>query len=206
MDILDKPNKLTVIQQNFFKSFRKYIEQPLYFIGSIHRIDYFPGKSDLDIEVFTDNENSLLHKIITFLEIEEFIPRILVFESHDKLISSYKITYNKKLSTDIIKFDLLIYNIASKSCVIKDKLTDIRQPMIIVLILLIIKFLYYYTYLIDHSFYIWIKEQFMIINNPVKTITKPYNYDNYLELYKLAYDKNYLVKPIYLHTNTYKYT
>ena len=51
-------NKLTPYEQSFFDNLRNYIEKPIYFYGSIQRDDYFPQMSDIDIDIFSDNEHS----------------------------------------------------------------------------------------------------------------------------------------------------
>ena len=55
-------NKLPDDVEKFFKSLSKYIEKPLYFYGSVQRSDYFPGSSDIDVDIFTDNVNSTISK------------------------------------------------------------------------------------------------------------------------------------------------
>ena len=62
-------NKLTFNQYDFFQKLRNYINKPIYFYGSIQRNDYFPGKSDLDVDIFTDNESSTIYALGNFLNL-----------------------------------------------------------------------------------------------------------------------------------------
>ena len=41
------PNDVNV----FFKELSDYIDTPLYFYGSVQRNDYFPGNSDIDVDI-----------------------------------------------------------------------------------------------------------------------------------------------------------
>ena len=50
MDLINK--RLTTNQKIFFDNFSQYMNQPLYFYGSIKRSDFIPGKSDIDIDVY----------------------------------------------------------------------------------------------------------------------------------------------------------
>ena len=61
------PNHISI----FFKELTNYIDTPLYFYGSIQRNDYFPGNSDIDVDIFTDNPTSMISKLQHFLHIKK---------------------------------------------------------------------------------------------------------------------------------------
>ena len=42
--------------KDFFKRLENYLDDELYFYGSVNRSDYIHGKSDIDVAIFTDNE------------------------------------------------------------------------------------------------------------------------------------------------------
>ena len=63
-------NELTPYEKDFFTNLRNYIDKPLYFYGSIQRNDYFPGKSDIDIAIFTDNETSTIFLLGNYLNLD----------------------------------------------------------------------------------------------------------------------------------------
>ena len=66
---MDIPNKkLTENQKQFFDNLSIFINKPVYFYGSINRPDYIPGKSDIDIDIFADNENSTTQLLSNFLK------------------------------------------------------------------------------------------------------------------------------------------
>ena len=60
--------KLTDKQREFFNNLSIYIDKPIYFYGSIYRVDYLPGKSDIDIDIFTDNESSTIQILYNHIE------------------------------------------------------------------------------------------------------------------------------------------
>ena len=47
-------NELSKNEKKFFEELSNYLETPILFFGSIQRSDYFPGKSDIDVDIFTD--------------------------------------------------------------------------------------------------------------------------------------------------------
>ena len=55
MELHEIKDKLNENQYEYFLELQTQIDTPLYFIGSITRSDYIKDKSDIDIEVFTDN-------------------------------------------------------------------------------------------------------------------------------------------------------
>ena len=62
-------DKLTPFEQVFFNKLENYLDKPIYFYGSILRDDYFPQMSDIDIDIFTDNENSTITMLQNFLNL-----------------------------------------------------------------------------------------------------------------------------------------
>jgi predicted nucleotidyltransferase len=56
-------NNLTPYSKHFFDSLSNYLDTKLYFFGSIQRRDYFPNSSDIDVDIFTDNEPGTILKI-----------------------------------------------------------------------------------------------------------------------------------------------
>ena len=57
----------------FFKQLQNYLDTDIYFYGSVNRTDYVPGKSDIDVAIFTDNEYSVITKLQHFLKIVLFL-------------------------------------------------------------------------------------------------------------------------------------
>ena len=52
----------------FLKNLQQYIDAELIFFGSIRRIDFFKGKSDIDIAIITDNVESVIRKLQNYFK------------------------------------------------------------------------------------------------------------------------------------------
>jgi len=53
--------------KQFFYKLSDYLDTKLLYYGSVQRSDYVPGKSDIDVDIFTDNPDSLITKLQHFL-------------------------------------------------------------------------------------------------------------------------------------------
>ena len=60
-------NKMSHFAEKFFHKLKNYLDTKLYYYGSIQRNDYFPNSSDIDVDIFTDNEQSTITKLQNFL-------------------------------------------------------------------------------------------------------------------------------------------
>jgi len=206
MELKNIQHRFTLEQQVFFKEFEEYIDCPLYFIGSICRLDYFPGKSDLDIEIFTDNEYELLHKIKKFLHTKNLFVKVITYKIDNNDVSAYLTFFHKKIKyTTNFSFDLVIYNKVSKKIVLEDKKKDKNIPVLLLVTLIFTKILHYYLYIINNQLYKLIKNQIMLFNNNNKTITTSQTYNEYVKYYKSVHNKEFMVKPIYLSAENFDY-
>jgi tRNA nucleotidyltransferase (CCA-adding enzyme) len=62
---MEKINKrLTDRQKHFFNDLSIYINEPIYFYGSIYRTDYIPGKSDIDVDIYILKKANLENHLI----------------------------------------------------------------------------------------------------------------------------------------------
>ena len=94
----------------FLKSIQDYIDSDLYFYGSVARFDYFPGKSDIDIVIITDNVESIVKKLQNYLKVEKYAIEKTVNYMHDdkKMSYAYKINYEdleNNLSLELFVYD-----------------------------------------------------------------------------------------------------
>ena len=64
-------NKLSPYASMFYNRLKNYLETSLYFYGSIQRNDYVPDKSDIDVDLFTENINSTITKMQHFLDVDK---------------------------------------------------------------------------------------------------------------------------------------
>ena len=60
-------NDLPEETKHFFLKMQEHIEEKIYFFGSITRLDYFQGHSDIDNCVFSENVESTLSKVKMYL-------------------------------------------------------------------------------------------------------------------------------------------
>ena len=110
MELEEVKDKLGKNQYNYFLQIKEQIDLPLYFLGSITRCDYIKGKSDLDIEVFTDNFDSTILKMEYLFDYyqRKRTRNFIVFKVNNIPISGYKYYFKDKQRN--IGFDFTIYN------------------------------------------------------------------------------------------------
>ena len=100
-------NKLSSYEEEFFYKMRSYIDKPIYFYGSIQRDDYFPQLSDIDIDIFSDNEFSTLTMLQNYLNLSknEFKKSIYKMNTTNRVIPGYKSKYFKKYLKYKLKYN-----------------------------------------------------------------------------------------------------
>lgn len=154
-NISDISNKLTYKQRIFLDKLSAYIETPLYFYGSIERPDYIIGKSDIDIDIFTDNIHSMIFKLQQYLN----VPNDGVSNIRWKAITPYtKNFYCKKIrfKNKYIDLEINIYEEKYKKNLKKVRDTKRNLPFFVIWLLYIVKVMYYQISIIPLSTYrIW---------------------------------------------------
>ena len=156
-------NKMTPYSKRFFDNLSNYIETKLFFFGSIQRRDYFPNSSDIDVDVFTDNEAGTIIKIQNLLNIEPTYIHKFVYklDSSNKMVYGHKIQYkDEHLTTEI-----LVFNEKDKQNVIRDHTSKFVLPFYISYLLIILKFLYYNLHLISKKLYVKLKRNLLNSND-----------------------------------------
>lgn len=135
-------HKLNDKQREFVYNLSQYINTPLIFYGSILRNDYIPNKSDIDIAIFTDNENSLIYTLSDFLNIKKTDFKKIIYKIDSKVVHGYKYMYvNDK--QDII-LEISVYNNKYKKIITDDYRKCEYLPYYINWMLIILKSLYYH--------------------------------------------------------------
>jgi len=157
-------NNLTDSQKLFFDDLSKYLDNtPIYFFGSIQRDDYFPGKSDIDVDIFTDNEQSIINKMQHFLhakksDFKKFVWRL---NSNNNMIYGYKIMF--KNPEDNFNTEFSIYNENAKEDILNEHRYKMVLPFYINWLLIILKNLYYTLNLIDKHYFRYLKKKLLTI-------------------------------------------
>jgi predicted nucleotidyltransferase len=131
-------NDFTPDIKRFFIDLKNYLDTDLYFYGSVTRTDYFHGKSDIDIAIFTDNEYSIMTKMQHFLHVKKNAFDKVVWKIDKKIIYGYKIKCDKYTN---IKCEISIYNNDFKKIVLNE--VSYKVPLYISIILFVLKTLYY---------------------------------------------------------------
>lgn len=145
----------------FFKELSDYLDTKLLFYGSVQRNDYFPGNSDIDVDIFTDNEDSIIVKLQHFLHVKHNNFKKIVWRLSDskKLIYGHKIMYKNSDMNLAVEFS--IYNERNKQDVLKHHLKKIVLPFYASWFLMIIKKLFYDFHIINFETYKFLKSKML---------------------------------------------
>jgi hypothetical protein len=194
MELEEVKDKLSENQYDYFVQLQEQIDLPLYFLGSITRCDYIKGKSDLDIEVFTDNLNSIVLKIEYLFDYyqRKTNRKFIVFEISNIPISGYKYYFKDKQRD--VSFDFTIYNKACKNSVLHHRIIEKNLPYLLSIFLVMIKILYYHLSIISNTTYSYIKKYFWRLYNPEKSISNTLSEDEYINYYNSQTNRDFLVK------------
>lgn len=168
-------DRLGDYKYNFFKNLQDYLDTELIFYGSIKRADYFSNASDIDITVITDNVPSILSRLQNYLKINKAdIKKIYqkYYETSTDVVSGYKIKYSDP-ENDLV-FDILIYDEIYRSTVMENINAINNLPTYMIIILLILKFIYYSLYLIPKSYFLYFKNYlfYMYFNKKIGVYKK----------------------------------
>lgn len=144
-------NELAPNIKIFFNNLRDYIDTPLLYYGSIQRSDYIPGKSDIDILIFTDNEHSIMSKIQHFLHVSKTDFKKVVWQLGESMAYGYKLQYTN-LEEQIIS-EMSIYNNRYKTIILNEYTDKFVLPIYISGLLYIVKFLYYQLHVLTTKQY-----------------------------------------------------
>jgi len=150
-------HKLTPEQKKFFDGLSNYLDTKLYYYGSIQRPDYIPGKSDIDVDIFTDNENSTITKLQHYLHVKKGDFRKIVWKvrRNNKLTYGHKLKYKK----DFIKAEFAIYNEKYKPYILEEHNSKVILPFYCIWILNFLKFLHYQLHILPGTYYAYLKRK-----------------------------------------------
>ena len=154
-------NKLSPYAEIFFDELKKYLDTKLYFYGSIQRPDYFSNSSDIDVDVFTDNESSTIIKLQNFLNVDRNKIHKFVYKLHktNKVVYGYKVKYKRKL--DNFSTEISIYNEKYKKEVLLEHNSKMFLPFYITYLLIILKTIYYNLGIMPTNIYFVLKKIIM---------------------------------------------
>ena len=154
-------NKIPEYVQNFFEDLSKYLNTKLYFYGSVQRLDYIQNESDIDVDIFTDNEKSMITKMQHFLNVEKSNFKKVVLKIHNKhnIVYGYKLKYTDLVNNFKVEFS--IYNEKYKVYVLESHLSKTNIPFYASWMLIFIKYLYYKLNIISKDYFLYLKKQIL---------------------------------------------
>jgi predicted nucleotidyltransferase len=125
----------------FFKRLSNYLDNDLYYYGSIQRSDYVHGESDIDIGILTDNEYSIMKKLQYYLNISKKDFYKVAWKINNTYVYGYKLRYMNKKENIIAEF--AIFNNKFKDIIIPEHLRTLYVPFYGIIMLYILKFFHY---------------------------------------------------------------
>lgn len=156
-------NKLPEKVERFFKDLSEYLDtKPLYY-GSVQRRDYFEGKSDIDVDIFTDNTNSIINKLQHYLNVskDKFKKIIWRLNKNSRIVYGNKIFYKSPNKDFQVEFS--IYDEKYKKDVLDEHLKKTVLPFYVVWMLTILKILFYQMHFIDRKTFAYIKRKILTL-------------------------------------------
>jgi hypothetical protein len=155
-------NEMPPYAKVFFKKLSNYLNTKMYFFGSIQRYDYIPNFSDIDVDIFTDNFNSTIIKLQSFLNLNRTDFKHFIYNLHKskKIVYGYKVEYEDKINN--FTTEISIYNEKNKEEVLKEHQYKIFIPFYISYLLYFVKFLYYKLHILPKKLFKKLKN--VIIN------------------------------------------
>ena len=197
MELYKIKDKLSKEQYSYFLELQEKIELPLFFIGSITRKDYIADRSDIDIEVFSDNVKSTKVKIECLFNYysKKDENKFIVFKINNVAFSGYKYSYST-LGKDN-HFDLTLYKKVCQPELLYNRNIETNLNFFAVIFFSVIKFLHYNLNVINitgDKNYSNLKKYFWSLYNSKKTATDTITETEYKYYYNEQPEKTYLIK------------
>lgn len=148
-------NELPKNAKDFFYKLSDYLDTKFYYFGSVQRSDYVPGKSDIDVDVFSENEYSLMNKMQHYLHVSKNDFKKVAWILDDVPVYGYKLKYENIKENIYAEFS--IYNDKFKELILNEHKSKFVLPFHITIMLCILKFFYYQIPLLDKKTFANIK-------------------------------------------------
>lgn len=145
----------------FFKELSEYLDTRLYYYGSVQRHDYFPGSSDIDVDIFTENKEETISKMQHFLHMKrsEFKRFVWRLNHNNKVAYGYKVMY--KNPEEKFSAEFSIYEDKVKKDILHEHNAKTVVPFYISWLLVILKVLYYQLCFMDKSTFQYLKKKLL---------------------------------------------
>lgn len=167
-------NEMPLNAKIFFDKLSSYLNTKIYYFGSVQRLDYLPKSSDIDVDIFTDNEEQTKNYIMNFLGLKKYEFKKFVYRLHqtNKLVYGHKVKYKEPQNN--FAAEISIYNENDKYAVLKEHNSKMNIPIYASILLIIIKNLYYNFSLLSKPNYKYLKGliiNYMIEGKDVEFVT-----------------------------------
>jgi hypothetical protein len=156
----------------FFTKLSNYLDNELYYYGSVQRIDYVHGQSDIDVGILTDNEYSIMKKMQFYLNIDKKNFYKIAWKIKNNYVYGYKLRYENE--TENIHAEFVIFNNKFKHIIWMEHLNTLYVPYYGIIMLFILKFFYYTLHIINRKTFQTIKRHifsFCWNRNNIKYLT-----------------------------------
>jgi len=158
-------NELPQNTKQFFYNLSEYLDTKILFYGSVQRADYVPGKSDIDVVIFADNDDSLITKLQHHLHLDKKDFKKIMYIIDGNVLYGSKVKYKNKKEN--IKAEFSIYNENFKDIIIKQHRKKFILPAYISIMLYLLKMFYYKIPILPKSVYINSKNWLLnLVDNP----------------------------------------
>ena len=159
METIPPNNNLSEYASDFFNRLRDFLHTKIYFYGSILRPDYLQGKSDIDVDIFTENEARTISQMSAFLHIpkQKFKKVVLQKLPNSTLIYGHTLAYNDEENS--LKVEFSIYNEKDKREILQMHLSKSKLPIHASILLWILKILFYQLQMISVDSYRFLKNK-----------------------------------------------
>jgi hypothetical protein len=152
-------NNLSPYESMFFNRLSNYLDTKLYFYGSIQRNDYVPNKSDIDVDIFSENLNSTMTKMQNLLGVEKNKFKKFIYKIDNTIVIGYKLSIKErdyKFRCEISLFDEKFKNI-----IINEHTRKFKLPIFTSFAIQILKYTYYELGIIPLNYFKYIKDYLM---------------------------------------------
>jgi hypothetical protein len=154
-------NEMDAYSKNFFYKLGNYLDTKIYYYGSIQRNDYFPGKSDIDVDLFTNNVSSIIIKLQNLLGIEKDKFKKSVYNLHKtkKIVYGHKVSYKDPDNNFLT--EISIYDEKDKEAILIEHNSKAILPFYVSWLLIILKTFYYNLGILSLEVYMYLKNFIM---------------------------------------------
>lgn len=161
-------NKLTQAEIIFFQNIQNLLDTNLYFYGSIQRYDYLSPYSDIDVDIFTNDEKGTIIKLQNFLNVNKnnFKKTLCIMNDSKSIIYGYKLKYNDKDKQINVEFS--IFNEKYKNEVIESQKKQMSISYFRCMCILFIKILHYELNILPYRLFRRIKNNLIGLGSKAK--------------------------------------